>query len=106
MLSDILFYLFLAGAAILDGVVACRTRKHEELPNCKNVSEMKPPFDVIRDDNGGYDSIFLLNIRGNYIITHILEFESGHTGGKSGPIPIQLPGLAGMPIVYKFVSTL
>jgi len=59
MLSDILFYLFLAGAAILDGVVACRTRKHEELPNCKNVSEMKPPFDVIRDDNGGYDIIFL-----------------------------------------------
>ena len=105
MLSDILFYLFLAVAAILNGAHACRTRKHEEVIGCQNTSDIKPPIDVIRDDNGGYDTIFILNIPGNYIITHILDFESGHTGRKSGPRPTQLPGLAGMPLVYKFVST-
>jgi len=100
MLSDILFYLFLAGAAILDEVVACRTQKHEQVLDCKNTSEIKPPFDVIRDDIGGYDIIFLQNILDNYIITIILEFESDHTGRKCGARPTQLPGLAGMPSAY------
>ena len=53
MLSDILFYIFLAGAAILDEVVACRTQKHEQGFDCRNTSNIKPPFGVIRDDIGG-----------------------------------------------------